>query len=392
MTDTKILNTEYGSYRKEVYLFLLRRLQTPSVILDPMAGTAPLIPFIETNGHMAFFNDILPIHFFINKAKTLKIYHKYQEYGYDWYCEQLLHCMNSLEGKSSIISDKWIDDSILNGLIEAWQTAEQYDEDSAIFIKAIILLCVRPFASITKTMNPTWLKYGGISSSKSLLRIIQDNINRYAQYYQLNYGSTEITKRGECLFTKLDAADLHTSQKVDFILTSPDYCNRIDLTRLYGPENYFLSALGHTFPVKYLVSTPKIRDYTELAVDFKRLTGMSKSASQLLTKIKESPIADDSSYYLKYYTRFFSTLFNVLTRVSSNLSTTGRMYIVTQDNIHRGNLIQIDKIVGELFRASGWQSRVVMKWERRHHGLRNISKSHPLVVPKQLEKVMVLQR
>jgi hypothetical protein len=392
MSNFKILSSEYGAFRNEIQEFFKHKLKKPSVILDPMAGTAPLIPFIETHGHTAYLNDILPIHSFINKAKTIKAFRLYQQQGYNWYFQQLLHCMNSLKDKVLRISDKWIDDGILRGLIQAWHAAEQYDEDSATILKATILLCVRPLSSTTKSNNPTWLKYGGISSGKDLQEIVSDSLTRFDKYYRYHYSSSNIKKKGECIITNHNATELHLPQKVDFILTSPPYCNRIDSVVQYGPENYFLSALGHTINEQYLVSITKVKDYDMLERDFEFLTTRSEYARRLLTKIKESTKADDPGYYLKYYTRYFAMLFQVVDKVLSNLSTTGKMYIVTQDNTHRGELIEIDTVLRELLRASGWKSRVVDRWERHHQGLRNVSRNHAFVRPKQWEKLMGLWR
>jgi hypothetical protein len=393
MNNFKVLSSEYGAFRSEIQEYFRDTvLKKQSVILDPMAGTAPLIPFIETNGHVAYLNDVLPIHFFINKAKTYQAFQHYQQRGYDWYFQQLFHCMALLEGKKLCISDKWIDDDILRGLIQAWHAAEQYEENSATILKATILLCVRHLSSTTKSNNPTWLKYGGISSGKELKEIIRESLTRFDKYYRHYYESAHIKKKGECIITAHDATELYLPKKVDFILTSPPYCNRLDPIVQYGPENYFLSALGHTSPKERLVGTTKVRDYNRLALDFEYLTNTSKYACRLLTKIKESTVADDPGYYLKYYTRYFAALFQVIVKVLGNLSTTGKMYIVTQDNTHRGELIEIDRVLSELLKASGWQSRVIKKWERHHQGLRNVSRNHAFVRPKQLEKLMVLWR
>jgi hypothetical protein len=160
----------------------------------------------------------------------------------------------------------------------------------------------------------------------------------------------------------------------------------------YGPENYFLAALGHVSPEEGLVSTTKVKDYDRLTLDFESLTAKSEYACHLLTKIKESSIADDPGYYLKYYTRYFATLFQVIDKVLGSLSTTGKMYIVTQDNTHRGELIEIDRVLRDLLKADRWHSRVIRKWERHHQGLRNVSRNHAFVRPKQLEKLMVVWR
>jgi hypothetical protein len=391
MNSFRILSSEYGAFRPEIQEFFKHKLKEPSVILDPMAGMAPLIPFFETHGHTAYLNDILPIHFFINEAKTYQVFRHYQRQGYDWFFQQLLHCTGPLRSKALCISDRWIDDDILRGLIHAWHVAEQYDENSATLLKATILLCVRPLSSITKSNNPTWLKHGGVSTGKNLKEIIRDSLIRFDKYYRHHYESTHIDKKGKCIISNGNATKLHLRKKVDFILTSPPYCNRLDPIVQYGPENYFLCALGYT-PEEGLVSTTKVRDYDRLALDFNYITNKSKYACRLLTKIKESPVADDRSYYLKYYTRYFATLFQVINKVLNNLSATGKMYIVTQDNTHRGELIDIDKVLRELLGEGGWQSRVIKKWERHHQGLRNVSRNHAFVKPKQLEKLTVLWR
>jgi DNA modification methylase len=197
------------------------------------------------------------------------------------------------------------------------------------------------------------------------------------------------------VITSLNATELQLPQKVDLILTSPPYCNRIDPAVQYGPENYFLSALGHTIPEECLVSITKVKDYNKLEQDFEYLTTKSKYACKLLTKIKESKKADDPSYYLKYYTRYFAKLFQVIDKVLSNLSTTGKMYIVTQDNTHRGQLIEIDRLLTELLKVEGWKSRSVprARWPRHHLGLRNPhARKHGFVRPKLYEKITVVYR
>jgi hypothetical protein len=388
----KTLSSEYSAFRDQIQKSFKRKLRKePKVIYDPMAGTAPLIPFIETNGHVAYLNDILPMHFFINKAKTYQVFQQYKQYGFDWYFQQLLSCMTPLEGKVLCISDKWIDDSILRGLIQAWHAAEQYDEDSATLLKAAILLCVRPFSSITKSNNPTWFKYGGISSGKDLREIVRDSLTRFDKYYHYHYKSSHINERGKCIITDEDATQLQLPQKVDFIMTSPPYCNRIDPVVQYGPENYFLSALGYTISEECLISITKVKDYNKLEQDFEYLTTKSKYACKLLTKIWKSKKADDPSYYLKYYTRYFAKLFQVIDNVLNNLSATGKMYVVTQDNTHRGERIQIDRILRELLRASGWRSEVIHWWPRHHQGLRHVYRS-AFISPMQLEKLMVIWR
>lgn len=129
MNDTKVLSSEYSRFRSDIIDKHFRRIlsRKPVVVLDPMAGTAPLIPIIESGGYKAYFNDILPLHFFINQAKTYRIFDRYRQRGQRWFFEQLLSRMGRLNGQQLKISEKWIDESVLDGLIEAWNEVEQYD-------------------------------------------------------------------------------------------------------------------------------------------------------------------------------------------------------------------------------------------------------------------------
>lgn len=391
MNNARMLSSEYGTFRTEIQDYFKKAvLKEPLVIFDPMAGTAPLIPFVETHGHIAYFNDIQPIHLFINEAKTYRVFQEYTQKGYEWYVKQLLDCMSPLRGKSLCISGNWIDDSVLHGLIQAWQATERHKENTATLLRAVILLCVRPLSSITRSRNPTWFKFGGISSNKSLRDIIRESLARFDRYYSY-YNSKSVRKqKGKCIFTNKNAAELILPQKVDLILTSPPYCNRLDAIIQYGPENYFLAALGHFPPDIGLIGTTKVRDYDTLGKDFEYLTKKSKYASRFLNKIKKSPKADDPGYYLKYYTRYFAELFIVTDKAVNNLSSGGKIYFVTQDNIHRGQLIEPDKVLRELFAAKGWKSKTVRRWERHHLGLQTVSREHAFVVPKQAEKVVVM--
>lgn len=392
MNNHHLLSSEYGTFRDDVQLVVERDILTkPCTILDPMAGTAPFVPFVETKGYKAYFNDILPLHYFINRAKTYDVFQNFRERGYDWFFEQMIKCMSPLQNKTLLISDNWIDDTILEGLKEAWNSSSSYDDRSATFLKAAILLCVRPFSSITKSNNPTWLKIGGISSGRSIEEAVTDALARFDEYYNFNYKGP-IIEKGECVFSIQNAADLELPEKAEILLTSPPYCNRLDPLVLYGPENYFLSSIGWTPNDLCLVTSTKVKDYETTLKDFEFLTTHSEFARNLLTVIKDSPKKDDPGYYLKYYTRYFSMLFKVLNNALNNLSKTGKAYIVTQDNYHRGELINIDQVLVELFSTMGWRSRSVETWERHHMGLRNVSRNHAFVRPKMTERLTELSR
>jgi len=387
----KLLTPEYATFRSEILEYIEpKEFKKPTILLDPMAGTAPLIPLIEINGHKAYFNDILPLHGYINKAKTYDIYETYNKHGYDWFFQQLVKCMSQLKGKRLYISEKPIEEDILAGLIKAWHAVEEYDSKNATLLKAVILVCVRPLSSITKTENPTWFKAGGMSSGKDLQEIIKESLMKFHNYYSFSYNSKPVIKRGTCIITTQSVDKFRPQEKVNLIITSPPYCNRMDYKATYRPENYFLAAAGEPVHESNLIGTTMVKDYKTLEDDYTYLTRRSAYAKRLLDKVKNSKNRDDPVYYFKYYTRYFAMVTRGIIDSVQNLLPSGKMYIVTQDNVHRGQMIEIDTILRELLGASGWQSRIVKKWERSHLGLRNISREHALVKPKQFEKMLVI--
>jgi len=155
MKKIKILHTEYGSFNDDIIQFLIRRLKEKKncSLLDPMAGTAPLIPFIENNDYRAYFNDLMPLHFFINRAKTYDIYQSYLKQGKIWYQKELQEALGTLRNKKSVISNEIIESSVFAGLTQAWNSLEKYEERQAILMRALILLCVRPFSSTIVSKN-----------------------------------------------------------------------------------------------------------------------------------------------------------------------------------------------------------------------------------------------
>ena len=393
MKKNKILHTEYGSYNSDIIEFFIRRLKEKKncSLLDPMAGTAPLIPFIEKNGYSAFFNDIMPLHYYINSAKTYEIFKSYQKNKKEWYQAALEKCMESLEDKKSIISNEIINQEVLEGLIVAWKSINEYEERQSILLRALLLLCIRPLSSSIVSKNATWIKKGGgISSNKNLSEIISESIDLYYNYYQNSYPGNPISTQGKCIFSNDDVLELPIREKVDLIFTSPWYPNRLDANAMFRPETLFLASVGHPFSEYSQVSTPRVREYKELKTDYAFLTTNSNYAKKILPKIRKISEKKDSKYYIKYFTRYFSVLFRVIMKTTEHLSSEGRMYLVFQDNIHRGILLESDKLLRELLKTHGWNCQTVRRFERHHLGLKNVSRKHAFVKPKHFEKIMLV--
>jgi len=393
----RFLQSEYGSYRKEIIEFFSKKIFQPSItILDPMAGNCPLIPFIEKEGGTAYFNDIMPFYYYLNKAKCYKIYsslikNKQIENGFLY--NEASKCLSSLKKKKLLVSESWIHDEIVNSLIEAWNRTGSYKGPIKDFLRAIIVLCIRPYSCCTRSKtNGLWLKVGGMSTEMPLSKVVKKALNIFFTYYKLNYEHADINPEGRCYFTRKDAASLSMRTKADVIFTSPPYCNRHEPEVTYGPELFFFRAIGEPIGPANIVGTTKVKDYKDPERDLDYIREVAPKTLKFLRWVKKASIDIESQYYLRYYTRYYGSLYRILENVLRMLGVKGRIYIGVQDNIHRGQLNTVGVYVSDFFRTQGMQVTIRFRKLRGHQGLRNISEHHPIVVRKHWEYIIEAKR
>ncbi len=75
-----------------------------------------------------------------------------------------------------------------------------------------------------------------------------------------------------------------------------------------------------------------------------------------------------------------------------NLRNEGTLAVVVQNNMHRGLLIELGKILEEFLTGEGCKVCFSQEWERNHQGLQHVSRKHRLVSPMQLERILVATR
>lgn len=387
--NTKLLDFEYATYRSQIQDYFVEEVLTsPVTILDPMAGTAPLIPFFETHGHKAYLSDLLPIHYHINRMKLWRSKESFNEYGSEKIKRRLMTYLKPLNRKRTFVSTDWIDETILDIFVGAWNQAEDEDEYLRAVLRGLIILCIKPYSSFSKSSNPTWIKIGGITTDRSVSEVISENMDLIRSFYA-NYPSLE--EEGECHLGIGDAASFKMDERADLIMTSPPYCNRLDYANSYSPELQFLSRVGYPTPRERLIGTNVVKDYGTLEEDLQRIGEASQYISDFLGRIRNMKFRD-TSYYLRYFARYFAGLFLAFENLLSYLSDSGRMYIVIQDNLHRGELIELDVALSEMLEKKGYDCRVVERFERHHLGRRNISKYHRVVYIRQYEKILLAGR
>ncbi len=394
----QVLATEYASYRDSVLDVLHKELKSaadsqsrPLVLYDPMAGTAPLLSLAERRGYTAYFNDLNSLHRYVNAAKTLASYRSFKDIGSKELLSLVCRMAAGIDRLERTVTEEWIESSVLKKLALAWRKSEDQGQSVGTLTKAILLLAIRDFSSFVKTKNPTWLKSGGLRPKRTAKQALKSAIDRLDLFYQEVYGEDTDLKGGDIILTANDASRFTPKRKVDVVVTSPPFCNRVDWDRLYAPEHYFLSAVSVWHTRTEFLGTTAVHRYSDFDSELEFVTERSDYLARFLEEVRKRQIRNErkSNYWVKYFTRYFAGLFRVFDMAASILrKNNAGIYFVVQDNGHRGLLIDIGEALAESLSTQGFQVRhLEPSWERRHMGLQNISRHHRLVSPRQWERI-----
>ena len=397
----KFFQYEYASFRNDIVnYFVSNVLPSSKIILDPMAGTAPLIPFCEQYGLIGIFNDILPQHFYINRAKTFKVYksvNKLMSKENSHFYPELYRIFRPFNKFNMVFSDTWIKDEILAQYIDIWNTTGNYSENLRTFLRAIIILSVRYFSGFTTSSNRTWLKEGGMTSDIDIREILDNIVDRFLSYYKFYYYQQTISLGGNLEFSMQPVSDLSIEYEVDTIITSPPFPNRYDIIRAYAPELYFLSQVIEGYNVAELkdkiIGTNVVKGYDVQKNDMNYLKKVSRKTWEFVLEIEEMGKQKkkknlENLYYFRYFVKFYTNLFDVLGRLTDILRKNGSFYLVVQNNIHRGLLNDMNSFIVDYFVGKGLSVDEEYSQPRPHQGRRNISEEYPLVLKKQRETII----
>lgn len=398
----KVLHKEYASFRpKVVEYFVSEVLPKSRVLCDPMAGTSPLIPYISYQGVTAHFNDILPLHACINAAKTYQTYRALRKGKDDWVkfaSKELSHRLRRLRRKRLLVSDMWMHDDTVEGLLYAWGKADEHEPLIRGFLKAVIILCVRPLSTASAApTNTTWYRPGGVSSEKDIRDIIVEKVSKLKSYYEYYYEPGEGIRGGRCYFSTQDARTIQLKGKrqVDTIVTSPPYANRYDYTTMYAPELYFLWKAGLKVELAELkqrvLASNVVKDYVDPEEDLATLASKAPKTARFLRDVDEKG-KETSRYYLRYFAKYYANLYAVLDHLLTILQRNGRLYVVVQSNVHRGELNRMEDFVIDYGLRKGLKPDVVHRHLHPHQGRRNISADYPLVLKKHSESIIRLEK
>ena len=167
------------------------------------------------------------------------------------------------------------------------ETDDTFPKTLQLFSRAVLILCVRPYCSIGDSSNPTWLKPGGMCTGEIAKTIVSSHISKFQDFYYAVYGDMHPTRANynTITFGLSDAECIDLNDTFDTIFTSPPYCNRLDIYRLYNPELAFLEALGYNISNNNILGTNIIKDF-EGNGEFSFVESVSPKASHFLLNVR----------------------------------------------------------------------------------------------------------
>ncbi len=390
----RILHTEYASFRVNVREFFFDKvLSNHDTFLDPWAGIASLLPHIILYKKRAFYNDILPLYYFINKAKVYDIYLNIFLNNKDAesrLLKELLTLLDSVKKLRFKISEELISEDVLDLLKDAWEKTENYDSHMKTFFKAIIVLCVRSYSNhVQSSSHHNWVMCGGIAKNPRIRELVKAKIELYKNYYEYYYGREKIENVGRCTFGCEDGLKLRLRNKFDVIFTSPSYRNGTDVYNMYLPELHFLKYVGYAFRPSDLIGTNMVRDhnYGMFENDLKYLGKISPKTKSFIKSVIEVQ-SEKSYYYPRVFARHYARLFKSIEKFLNYVSPNGKAYFVVQTNIHRGLINDMGEFILDFLVNSGYQAKIVGTKYVTHMGKRNISRKYPVIIDKVPENII----
>lgn len=222
------------------------------------------------------------------------------------------------------------------------------------FFYVALFRAVRSLISPFKTSNPTWIKVA--KSPEERLSIDNENI---ILEFRKEVFDMAVTLEG------LPGADARESEadirvgnskrldiddeSIDFALTSPPYCTRINYVRATLPE---LCVALKKDPLKNeSLQTHTIGGTTNnkgLILSDQFFGSVGETCRDVLDAISNHPSKASSTYYFDYFSAYFSGLSSSFSEINRVLKPGGKAVFVVQDSYYKDVHIDLPKITMEI--------------------------------------------
>jgi hypothetical protein len=267
---------------------------------------------------------------------------------------------------------------------------------AATFYVALFSVCCQ-LAKRFLSSNPTWLRRPRQTESRIGNQCCEvkgkflDNLRNMAGALAAELELFP-TKQGPCEIRLADSTKAPIKREsIDFVLTSPPYCTRIDYIVATRIELAVLWPMV-TIPVEELRrqmigSTRVPREEIEISL------GWGRRCAGFLDALKRHPSKASAGYYYRNHLDYFDKIGRSISKISVGLKTGGTAVLVVQDSYYKELHNDLPSIIEEMGRETGLvlRRRDDFRLARSMAGINSYSRKYNRT-PGALEAVLCFQK
>ena len=400
----------YGGYTADQQRFYLKHVGRieGKLVLDPMAGQGFLLADLAYQGGNVWLGDINPALCLLASLRAPEMIRSRKSLAL-WIDRHLDKVRFTSERKAYLeYVDEWVPKNIQLQLREyreffgldssPFKSSRAFWRLSARkrFAAALPVLAARDLACFRSSDNHTWIKPGGLQRENQIVDPIKRTLAAWLQFAERHAnGPIASDNWGELFAQKMDATTGHfgSAPRVDAIITSPPYANRLDYTRMWGPEFQIAAAIWSesTHEVKLnQIGSNVIRG---TAVDDNILECLPRAILNALKAIKNDDDYASESYYFPFFRNYAASLMRAIRQISPRLKSDGLMVVFVRDTVRKDIMFPTGLLVEKVMHEAGYRTvgkeRQIVK---QHVGLRRKGAGSGLYGVGQLEWWLAFRR
>jgi SAM-dependent methyltransferase len=231
--------------------------------------------------------------------------------------------------------------------------------DLAAFFYVALFRTVRISLNEFVTSNPTWIKKPKKGGSRikldrtSIFELFKAEVRTMIESIDLDpLRSAEVEGQAELSVASSESLPIQ-DRSVDFILSSPPYCTRIDYAVATMPE---LAVLGYDPNGdlqnlrRQLIGTSTVPKSVPM-----RALEWGPTCLDFLDQVEKHPSKASSTYYLKNHIQYFDAIYRSIGELSRVLKPLGGCVIVIQDSFYKDVHNNLPQILIEMANSRAFQ-------------------------------------
>jgi DNA modification methylase len=229
--------------------------------------------------------------------------------------------------------------------------------DIAAFFYTALFRCVRKLVSVFFASNPTWVKKPKLLSSRVspeknfIIDGFGIEVKKMIQAIE-NESLAILNSIGQGLIEVASSESLPIDNKsIDFILTSPPYCTRIDYAVATMPE---LALIGYKLNTDFKSLRKKLIGTSTVSSScISPLNSWGETCNKFLEGVANHESKASKTYYYKNHIQYFNSIYKSFSEISRTLNSNGTCVIVVQDSHYKNIHNDLPRIFTEMANSCG---------------------------------------